>query len=92
MLVLDQRRRVVDLSERAHELFDHCGGDLVATQIDRLFDDSVPLDDPEATVTLRNGRGYREFRLSASPVESARGEVIGRTVVLHDTTAESQRR
>jgi signal transduction histidine kinase len=92
VLVLDQRRRVVDLNERAHELFDHCGGDPVATQVDRLFDDSVPLDDPEATVTLRNGRGYREFRLSASPVESARGEVIGRTVVLHDTTAESQRR
>jgi len=93
VVVVDERRRVVDFNPRARRLrpslVDHVGKPL--SGVLPALDEQIPLD-PESVVTdqfsLETDEGVRYFSVRVSPLagEGSADEVIGYSVLLRDIT------
>ncbi len=92
VLILDEDHRVVDLNDRAQQLFDRSSGSLVGCPVEALVD-AAPVDaDTDETVRVETSRGQRDFDPTLTGVDGPRDRTIGYTLILHDITAEKQRR
>jgi signal transduction histidine kinase len=96
MVTLDGQARVVDVNERARELFD-CGPSYVGTPADEFFEpvsDEVlsrpgDKDDVETEVTIAIDGQPRHFLTASSPIGDSAEQ--GRIVLLHDITPQKRR-
>jgi len=98
VVVVDTNDRVVERNQRARELFEATDREVVGTQADRMFADSLGIDDIYEEVTVSRASETREFesggryfRLQSSPLVDRRDEVVGYALLLVDLTDQRRR-
>ncbi len=93
VVVLDERRRLIDYNERASTTFGAIGPETVGEPVDDLLpvtaDDVGRTGERYASATVDDRR--REFKLRATPLANSRGETVGHTLQLQDVTEERER-
>ncbi len=90
VVLVDDADRVVTLNAEAERVLDVSAAAALATPVaDLIGADRLKSDG--GTVTIGTGGIDRRYAVSASPFTDARGEPIGRTIVLQDVTREHRR-
>ena len=94
MIVLDDKRRVVDMNPAAQAVFEVNLTDVIGMTIDELLVDSPDLVDSfkdvlevETEIQIAGEDGDLYYELQISPLLNSRRRVNGRLIVFHDITS-----
>jgi PAS domain S-box-containing protein len=97
VIVLDSRKRIVDLNHAAQELLDlsaaqvigHASRDVLASWPE-LAEYAHDIVEAHAEITLNQGAAQRFFDLRISPLQDIGGRSAGRLIVLRDISARKR--
>ncbi|NIV29503.1 MAG: GAF domain-containing protein, partial [Anaerolineae bacterium] len=97
VLVLDMHNRIVDINRAAQNIIDYPASEVVGQPIAQILVDRPDLieryrdvTEAHSELTLGEGEAQRSYDLQISPVHDRRGRLIGRVIVLHDSTEQKR--
>jgi len=94
ILVLDEKNRIVDINPAAETMFNLKPGESMGKTIRQVITDFPPVqdlpNDEPVEISLPLDNRNRFFNLHLSTLHDRRGTLLGRVIVLYDTTAMRQ--
>lgn len=92
VVILDERRRIVDFNDAATDIFGELESDAVGSIATAVLPvESLPLDDGVQYAQVTTGDRRYEFAVRSSPLTDSRGTLVGYTVSFQDVTQERER-
>jgi PAS domain-containing protein len=91
ILVLDLKKRILDLNPAAENLLEIRASDAIGRNIGDLSDHHLDLETlsetlPGTVLSIPSGSGHRHFELRVMALKDKRGTGIGHTLYFHDIT------